>query len=185
MEIHNIKHINFSLDSKHHWTSLSKKEPSPFTKTPCFICLLSQHNLIIVKNIREGGSTLYVGLQHAVPPTNTKFNPLLLPTQAGIPYTKSLISTEHHISSLHSHFWVQLSSGSIFLQTNKNGNSYFFIINIIFNFKIFFSLRIRRDFSMLLKQILISIGSYFPEVCAFGTLTMFTEAFTLIICVSR
>ena len=47
--------------------------------------------------IRECGSTLYVGLQHAVPPTNTKFKPLLLPTQAGICYT----STKHHISSLH------------------------------------------------------------------------------------
>ena len=35
--------------------------------------------------IRECGSTLYVGLQHAIPPTNTKFKPLLLPTQVGIP----------------------------------------------------------------------------------------------------
>ena len=37
--------------------------------------------------IIECGSTLYVGLAHAVPPTNTKFKPLLLPTQAGMPYT--------------------------------------------------------------------------------------------------
>ena len=37
--------------------------------------------------IRECGSTLFVKLQHADPPTNTKFKPLLLPTQAGIPYT--------------------------------------------------------------------------------------------------
>ena len=30
-----------------------------------------------------------VGLQHAVPPTNTKFKPLFLPTQAGMPYTNT------------------------------------------------------------------------------------------------
>ena len=35
--------------------------------------------------------------------------------------TQTLIITEHHISSLHSHFWVQLSAGSPFLQTDKNG----------------------------------------------------------------
>ena len=34
--------------------------------------------------IREYGSTLYVGLQHAVLPTNTKFKPLILPTQTGM-----------------------------------------------------------------------------------------------------
>ena len=40
-------------------------------------------------NIREYGSTLYVGLAHAVPPTNTNFQPLLLPSQAGMPYTNT------------------------------------------------------------------------------------------------
>ena len=39
--------------------------------------------------IGECGSTLYVGLAHAVPPTNTKFKPLLLPTPAGMPYTNT------------------------------------------------------------------------------------------------
>ena len=33
--------------------------------------------------IKECGSTLNVGLQHAVPPTTTKLNSLLLPTQEG------------------------------------------------------------------------------------------------------
>ena len=33
--------------------------------------------------------TLYVGLARAVPPTNTNFQPLLLPTQAGMPYTNT------------------------------------------------------------------------------------------------
>ena len=39
--------------------------------------------------IREYGSTLYVVLAHAVPPTNTNLQPLLLPTQAGMPYTNT------------------------------------------------------------------------------------------------
>ena len=30
-----------------------------------------------------------VGLAHAVPSTNTKFKPLLLPTQSGMPYTNT------------------------------------------------------------------------------------------------
>ena len=52
-------------------------------------------------------------------------------TQTGIPYT-TLTGTEHHISSLHSHFWVQLSAGSSFLPPDKNRKFlWFFIINII------------------------------------------------------
>ena len=39
------------------------------------------------KTIGECRSTLYVGLAHAVPSTNTKFKQLLLPTQAGMQYT--------------------------------------------------------------------------------------------------
>ena len=39
--------------------------------------------------IREYGSTLYVGLAHAFPPTNTKFKPFLHPTQTGMPYTNT------------------------------------------------------------------------------------------------
>ena len=39
--------------------------------------------------IRECGSTLYAGMAHAAPPTNIKFKSLLLPTQAGIPYTNT------------------------------------------------------------------------------------------------
>ena len=82
--------------------------------------------------IRECGSTLYVGLAHAVLPTNTKFKLLLLPTQTGMPYTNT-----HKHRNLH--FWVQPSSGSAFPQPDKNRKfSQFFIIDtiiiIIFNF---------------------------------------------------
>ena len=55
--------------------------PNPVTST-----------LILTSNkvsIGECGSTLYVGLAHAVPPTSTKFKPLLLPTQTGMPYTNT------------------------------------------------------------------------------------------------
>ena len=47
-------------------------------------------------------------------------------------HTQTLTSTEHHISSLHSHFWVQLSAGSPFLPPHKNWKILrFFIINTI------------------------------------------------------
>ena len=39
--------------------------------------------------IREYGSTLYVGLASAIPSTNTNFQSLLLPTQAGMLYTNT------------------------------------------------------------------------------------------------
>ena len=61
---------------------------------PYLVC--SEHNYVAispikwyVKIIRKCGSTLYVGLQHAVPPTNTKFKPLLLRIQVGISYTNT------------------------------------------------------------------------------------------------
>ena len=44
---------------------------------------------------RECSSTLYVGLEHVVPPTNTKIKPLFLPTQAGTPYKNT---NKHRIS---------------------------------------------------------------------------------------
>ena len=77
---------------------------------------------VIVINIyiREWYRTLYVGLQHAIPPTNTKFKPLFLLTQAGMPYAQTFRSTEHHILSLYSHFLVQLSADSPFLPPDKN-----------------------------------------------------------------
>ena len=113
-------------------------------------------------------STLYVGLQHAVPPTNTKFKPLLHPTPAGLRYTNT--SREHHISNLHSHFWVYLSGGSPLLPPDKKKRKFLRFLHhqcrvgthssthqyklritfllIIFNFKIS-SLSLRRDFSVL------------------------------------
>ena len=60
-------------------------------------------------------------------PLIQNFQPLFLPTQAGMPYT----STEHHISSLHSHLWVQLYEGRALLQSDKNGKFLlFFIIRV-------------------------------------------------------
>ena len=46
--------------------------------------------------------------------------------------TQTLTSTEHHISSLHSHLWVQLSYGSPYLWPDKKQKFLqFFITNII------------------------------------------------------
>ena len=52
--------------------------------------LVAGCSIEISRDIREYGSTLYVGLAHAFPPTNTKFKPLHLPTQMGMPYTNTL-----------------------------------------------------------------------------------------------
>ena len=61
---------------------------------------------------------LCIGLAHAVPPNNTKFKPLLFPTKFAMS-TQTLTNTEHHISSLLFHLWVQLSSESAFRQSEK------------------------------------------------------------------
>ena len=86
-------------------------------------------------------------------------------------HTKTL--TSNHISSLHSHFWVQISAGSPFLPTDKNGKFLRFLHhhhhhhNNNNNFKIFSlidsdEISPRSVYNELLK--LISIGSYFTEV---------------------
>ena len=69
--------------------------------------------------------------------------------------TQTLTSTEHHISSLHLHFWVQPSSGSAFPQPDKTRKFLrFFIIDIIIIIIIFtvtssFLYQFKRDFSAL------------------------------------
>ena len=49
------------------------------------------HNVrsLLRRIIGECGRTLCVGMAHAVQSTNTKFKPLLLSTQAGMPYTNT------------------------------------------------------------------------------------------------
>ena len=54
-----------------------------------FLCIRGVLLRFCVIYIGECGSTLYVGLAHAVPPSNTKFKPLLLLTQVGMPYTNT------------------------------------------------------------------------------------------------
>ena len=75
-------------------------------------------NLFII--IRKCSSTLYVGLQHAVPPTNTKNSRLYFTQPKRVCRTQIFTSTENHTSSLHSHFWVQLSARNPFLPPDKN-----------------------------------------------------------------
>ena len=84
--------------------------------------------------IREYGSTLYVGLARAVPPTNTNFQPLLLPTQVGMPYTNT---HKHRMSYFRSTLtfmgpakrWKYLSAARqkrqilAILQHNNNNNN--------------------------------------------------------------
>ena len=81
------RHIS-SLHS-HLWVQLSNGSASPQPdKNDKFFRFF----FIIIK---EYGSTLYVGLAHAVPPTYTNIQPFLLPTQAGMSYT----STHKHRTS--------------------------------------------------------------------------------------
>ena len=73
--------------------------------------------------IGECGSTLYVGLAHAL--WHMRFCPLVQNSSRyfsrlkRVCRTQTLTSIEHHISSLHLHFWVQPSSESSFPQPDK------------------------------------------------------------------
>ena len=66
-------------------------------------------NIIII--IRECGNIFYVGLQNVVPPTIQNSRRFFSRLKQ-VYLTQTLISTEHHISSLHSHFCVKRSGGS-------------------------------------------------------------------------
>ena len=68
-----MRRKRFSIQSNHF--------PSLIT---CACKQAGKSNSSCYPYIREYGSTLYVGLARAVPPTNTNFQPLLLPTQAGM-----------------------------------------------------------------------------------------------------
>ena len=114
------RHIS-SLHS-HLWVQLSNGSafPQPDKNDKFF-----RFFFIIIK---EYGSTLYVGLAHAVPPTYTNIQPFFSPLKQ-VCLTQALTSTEHHISNLLTHLWVQLSDGSAFPQPDKNGKILqFFII---------------------------------------------------------
>ena len=113
-------------------------------------------------------------VQHAVSPSNTKFKPLLLPTQAGICYTNTYKQRTSCLKSAFTFLGLAKQWKSI-LPIDKTRNSCdLFIINIIFNFKIFFS-PIGSDEISLCS--IISIVSYFREVRGFHTLIMFTKVF--------
>ena len=91
-----------------------------------------------------------------------------------IPYTNTHKHRISFISSLHLHFWVHQSAGSPFLPPDKNRKLLQFFHHQYSNNNIF-SFQFGRDFSALHKQILISMGSYFPEACAFGNLITSTK----------
>ena len=68
--------------------------------------------------IRECSSTLHVGLANTASPTNTKFKPLLLLTQAGIPYTNSYKHRTSYFKSTLT-FLGLANGGSPFLPPDK------------------------------------------------------------------
>ena len=100
----------------------------PHTNTKFKLLLLPTQMGVPYTNIHIQHSLCRVA--HAVPQCNTKFKLLLLQSQAGVCHTQTLVSTEQHISSLHSHFWVHLSVGNPILLPDKNRKFLcFFIAN--------------------------------------------------------
>ena len=80
--------------------------------------------------IREHGGTLYAGLQHALPHTNTKFKLLLLPTQTGLPYTFSTLYVGcnmrfHPIIQNLSCYFSRLNGYMPYTNTRKHRTLYF------------------------------------------------------------
>ena len=129
-------------------------------------------------HIGECGSTLYVGLAHAVPPTNTKFQPLLLPTQAGMPYTNT---DKHRTSYFKSTLTIMgpAKRWKCLFAARQKRQILNIIIIIIINFKIFSLYQLIRDSTI--RAQMLTIGSYSPELSAFGTLITSTKVFSLII----
>ena len=133
---------------------------------------LKYDSIFLSTNIHtsESAVALYVGLGHAVPPTNTKLKPVLLPTQGGMPYTNTHKHRTSYFKSTLTFIgpakrWKSLSAArqkpEIFAVLHHQYNN---------NNKISFLFQFKRDFSALREQILtkfISIRSYSPEVCAF------------------
>ena len=72
------------------------------------------------------------------------------------------------------------------MQPDKNRKFLRFFIIIIFNFKIFFLISVLTRFLCAPRanayNFFLSIGSYSPEVGAFGTLIRSTKVFRFIIC---
>ena len=121
-----------------------KHTTSYFKYTLTFLCpakrwksiSATRKNLEILAVLSSESATLYVGLEHADPliQNSSRYFSRLKWTYS----TQTLTSTEHHISSLHLHFWVELSGGSPFRQPDKKGKFMrFFIIIIIILIKIF------------------------------------------------
>ena len=82
---------NFFFDHRHIYIYIYIWTPRsitlPRSRCACGVIIIRECGSTLY--VRKCGITLYVGLQHAVPPTNTKFKPLLLPTQADIQYTNT------------------------------------------------------------------------------------------------
>ena len=113
--------------------------------------------------------TLYVGLQHAVPPTSTS------PDSSGYTLHKHS-QAQNIIFQIYTH--ISGYAGSPILPTDKKCDFY----NNKFQYFLFS--QFRRDFSAIRVQEfikLIPIKSYFPEVRAFGTLITSAEVFCKII----
>ena len=95
----------------------SHGSPPPPPPPTAIVGLRAGHSHVGIYCIRERDRALYVGLQHVVPSTNTKFKAITSSDSSGYAIHKH--SQAQNII-FQSHFWVQLSAGSPFLLSDKN-----------------------------------------------------------------
>ena len=167
--------------------SVSLLSQVPLARGSCAIpsVLLEKHLAVppspFLFTIRECGITL-CRVVTCDPSTNTKFKPLLIPTQMGMPYTNTHKYRTSYFKSRPTFLgpaklWKFLSTGQKpeIVVVLHNNNFKIFFSNIVSN-----EIPPRSGVQMLTK--LISIGSYSPEIRTFGTLIMCINLVRLIIC---
>ena len=109
-----LSHTETLTSTEHHSSSLQSTltllGPAKLWKSISAARQKTEILVISSSSIGECGSTLYVGLAHVVPSTNTKFKPLLLPAQMGMPYTNTY---KHRISLFQVYTYISGSSEAL------------------------------------------------------------------------
>ena len=118
--------------------------------------------------IRECGSTLYVGLVHAVSPTNTNFRLTFLLTRLHEALYEDYLYRASNLKSIPSLFWPLFHSGSQFLAPVKTVVScdLFIIANNNYHFHHHYQL-LQKGFLRAVTTSLIPIDAILPEICTF------------------
>ena len=132
--------------------------------------------------IREYGSTLYVWLARAVPPTNTNFQLLPLQTKAGMPYTNTHKHRTSYFKSTLTFMGPAKSWKSLSAARQKRQILAIFNIHNNNKFQDLFSLSVNMRFLHVPyhpRSAAHKVYSYSPEISAFVTLITSTKVFSL------